>query len=263
MQVAGAAAGANQPPNAANGGAQAGANPIGGIAGAGQPSLVGAPIAGFPQMPVFGMMPPFGQMPPMPPPPPFLVPPPPIPENLAVLSDEELRLLEGTERRNVEERLKLLYNVQTLMDAAAALMVQYTAISTKFPIAVPVPGAAAAAPATGTAEAVPSTSSAGLATNNDSSSSVNEGKAAMTASVVSDLDKITISDVPEDDEEVMGAKPAAVDGTATTRLAVSEEEKEAAEVRRRRLERFSMPSGSGTADQQPEQQPLLSSSKDN
>lgn len=36
-------------------------------------------------------------------------PPPTIPTNLDQLSDEELRLLEGTERQNVEERIKVRY----------------------------------------------------------------------------------------------------------------------------------------------------------
>lgn len=48
---------------------------------------------------------------PLPPPPPIpafaFAPPPTIPANLEQLSDEELRLLEGNERRNVEERIKV------------------------------------------------------------------------------------------------------------------------------------------------------------
>lgn len=45
------------------------------------------------------------------PPPPMPIsafqPPPIIPPNLDQLSDEELRTLEGNERRNVEERIKV------------------------------------------------------------------------------------------------------------------------------------------------------------
>lgn len=47
---------------------------------------------------------------PIPPPPipPFaFTPPPTVPANLEQLSDDELRLLEGNERRNVEERIKV------------------------------------------------------------------------------------------------------------------------------------------------------------
>lgn len=54
---------------------------------------------------------PFAPMNPMPPPPPIpafaFTPPPTMPTNLDGLSDEELRLLEGNERRNVEERIKV------------------------------------------------------------------------------------------------------------------------------------------------------------
>lgn len=45
------------------------------------------------------------------PPPPIpsfaFTPPPTLPTNLSQLSDEELQLLEGNERRNVEERIKV------------------------------------------------------------------------------------------------------------------------------------------------------------
>lgn len=47
---------------------------------------------------------------PIPPPsiPPFaFTPPPSVPPNLEQLSDEELRILEGNERRSVEERIKV------------------------------------------------------------------------------------------------------------------------------------------------------------
>lgn len=40
---------------------------------------------------------------------PFTIPPPPMPPNLSTLSDEELRALEGTERQNVENRIKVIY----------------------------------------------------------------------------------------------------------------------------------------------------------
>lgn len=55
------------------------------------------------------MMPPYGFVtPPPPPPPPMFFPQPPVPPpSFNHLSDEELHLLEGTERRNVEERIKV------------------------------------------------------------------------------------------------------------------------------------------------------------
>lgn len=40
---------------------------------------------------------------------PFTIPPPPMPPNLSTLTDEELRSLEGTERQNVENRIKVSF----------------------------------------------------------------------------------------------------------------------------------------------------------
>lgn len=40
---------------------------------------------------------------------PFPMPPPPIPPNLDTLTDEEIRALEGNERKHVEERIKVNY----------------------------------------------------------------------------------------------------------------------------------------------------------
>lgn len=67
---------------------------------------------------------------------PYTIPPPPMPQNLDQLSTEELRSMEGNERKHVEERLKLLKNVQTMLNASAALMNQYQMIVANLP---PVP----------------------------------------------------------------------------------------------------------------------------
>lgn len=55
------------------------------------------------------LMPPYGFLSAPPPPPPaYLYPTPPVPPmSLDLLTDEELLLLEGTERKNVEERIKV------------------------------------------------------------------------------------------------------------------------------------------------------------
>jgi E3 ubiquitin-protein ligase synoviolin len=45
---------------------------------------------------------------------PYSVPPPPPPPNLDRLTDEELRAMEGHERKNVEERIKVKNNIETL-----------------------------------------------------------------------------------------------------------------------------------------------------
>nr|CAG4646938.1 EOG090X03TK [Megafenestra aurita]SVE92306.1 EOG090X03TK [Megafenestra aurita] len=72
-----------------------------------------------------------GQRPVMPPPfsfPPFIpfvVPPPRPPANLGALSDAELQAMEGQERRHLEARIRVLRDIQTLLDAAVLQMNQY------------------------------------------------------------------------------------------------------------------------------------------
>ena len=59
----------------------------------------------------------------------FAAIPPPMPSaDLSGLTEEELRNLEGSERENVEARIKCLRNIQTLLDAAVLQMQQYTDI---------------------------------------------------------------------------------------------------------------------------------------
>lgn len=69
---------------------------------------------------------------------PYAIPPPPMPQNLEQLTVEELRAMEGNERKHVEERLKLLRNVQTMLNASAALMSQYQMVVANLP-PIPVP----------------------------------------------------------------------------------------------------------------------------
>ncbi|XP_041969166.1 E3 ubiquitin-protein ligase synoviolin A [Aricia agestis] len=79
--------------------------------------------------------PPFPTMPP----PPMMAwgmppPPPPRPANLATLTTEELQRMEGTERRNIEARLKLLHEIQAMMDASVLLMQQYSTVVANLPL---------------------------------------------------------------------------------------------------------------------------------
>ncbi|XP_063539234.1 E3 ubiquitin-protein ligase synoviolin [Cydia strobilella] len=85
------------------------------------PMPMGMGIPGMPGMP--GM--PMGMGWAAPPPP----PPPPRPAALASLTEDELRRLEGTERRNVEARLLLLREIQAMLDASVLLMHQYSAVA--------------------------------------------------------------------------------------------------------------------------------------
>uniref|UniRef100_A0A182SA65 RING-type E3 ubiquitin transferase n=1 Tax=Anopheles maculatus TaxID=74869 RepID=A0A182SA65_9DIPT len=65
--------------------------------------------------------------------PPYTMPLPPVPPSLDTLSDEEVRAMEGSERRHIEERIKHLQNIRTLLDASVALMNQYAAITARLP----------------------------------------------------------------------------------------------------------------------------------
>lgn len=66
-------------------------------------------------------------------PPAYSIPPPPIPANLEQLTDDELRAMEGNQRRHIIERLKLLKNVQTMLNASAIMLTQYQSIVANLP----------------------------------------------------------------------------------------------------------------------------------
>lgn len=59
---------------------------------------------------------------------PFLgFPPPPIPS--AGLSEDELRVMEGIERSNIEARIQWLRDIQALLDGAMVLINQYNNVA--------------------------------------------------------------------------------------------------------------------------------------
>ncbi|XP_026314914.1 E3 ubiquitin-protein ligase synoviolin [Hyposmocoma kahamanoa] len=89
-----------------------------------------------PMPPGMPQPPPFPNIPP--PPPPMMAwgvppPPPPRPATLANLSTAELLRMEGTERRNIEARLQLLREIQSMLDASVLLMQQYTSVVSGLP----------------------------------------------------------------------------------------------------------------------------------
>ncbi|CAK9304816.1 unnamed protein product [Gordionus sp. m RMFG-2023] len=61
---------------------------------------------------------------------PGFIPSFPTPPNLASLSEEELRTMEGNEKRNLENRIQCLRNIQILLDSAVIQMHQYTTVVT-------------------------------------------------------------------------------------------------------------------------------------
>ncbi|KAJ8714029.1 hypothetical protein PYW08_007649 [Mythimna loreyi] len=74
----------------------------------------------------------------MPPPPPMMAwgmppPPPPRPASLASLTTAELQRMEGNERRNIEARLQLLREIQSMLDASVLLMQQYSTVVANLP----------------------------------------------------------------------------------------------------------------------------------
>jgi len=78
------------------------------------------PTDGMPPRPMMNA-PPFT----MPPFIPFVVPAPRPPANLGAFSDAELQAMEGQERHHLEARIRVLRDIQTLLDAAVLQMNQY------------------------------------------------------------------------------------------------------------------------------------------
>ena len=92
----------------------------------------GATAAATATLPPLPPLPPFGF-----PPPPYAVPPPMPPPNFSGMTDEELSAMEGTERANVEARVKCLRNIQVLLDAAVLEMQQYSSVISRIPVQRP------------------------------------------------------------------------------------------------------------------------------
>lgn len=91
-----------------------------------------APAPGSASAPEAGPAPGFPFPPPwmgMPLPPPFAFPPMPVPPaGFAGLTPEELQALEGHERQHLEARLQSLRNIHTLLDAAMLQINQYLTV---------------------------------------------------------------------------------------------------------------------------------------
>lgn len=68
------------------------------------PNMTGAQPNMQPNVPPFAF-PPFPFLP-------FMAPPPMPPQNLRLMSEEELRRIEGNERQNIEARIQCLRNIQ-------------------------------------------------------------------------------------------------------------------------------------------------------
>ncbi|KAG4076410.1 hypothetical protein HA402_005853 [Bradysia odoriphaga] len=209
------------------------ANPIQGI----------APNQNMPQAgpnPFANLIPPPGVMfpptqpfiPPFPMLPPFMMPPP-MPPNLDTLSEDELRALEGTERRNIEARIKLLRNVQLMMDASFALMNQYSAITANIavnetapPSGVPSPPPAASTPIEIVEATNVTVENVAAKVISSSTTDVNMPSTSAEAKKRNQEDLIKIEDLGSDDQD------------ETSNVNLRGETSEASELRRRRLQKF-------------------------
>uniref|UniRef100_A0A336MJC4 RING-type E3 ubiquitin transferase n=1 Tax=Culicoides sonorensis TaxID=179676 RepID=A0A336MJC4_CULSO len=184
---------------------------------------------------------------------PYAVPPPPMPPNLDTLSDEELRLLEGNERKNVEERIKLLKNIQLMMDASVALMNQYSAITARLP---PIPVTTTVTPQPPT-EPQPGPSSSGIqptapildiaGPSSSSSTSVAQSSSLTTAESASSTstkpnpsEQVKLEDVGSEDYLDMSPKDTkeSSKNLGTQLEHIDDPNDPISELRRRRLQKF-------------------------
>lgn len=174
---------------------------------------------------------------------PYTIPPPPMPQNLDQLTVEELRAMEGNERQHVEERLKLLRNVQTMLNASAALMSQYQMVLANLPpipIQVPPTQATSAEAEQKTArDEKPSTSQVKLedlgSEDNfqepESNESASTSSAATSSTAQPNLSKITT--LESDSKSTASSSFIANESTSP-----NGESEEATEIRKRRLQKF-------------------------
>lgn len=178
---------------------------------------------------------------------PYAMPPPPMPPNLDTLTDEEVRALEGMERHNVEARIKLLQNVQLMLNASVALMNQYNSIVSQLPIPVPIVPTATVIPPTevppdnvpsnsvplanahDTNQTQPSTSTASIATEVVQPASSSSGVTSTNSNISENLVKDTIR------EEVKIENFGSEEHLDSP---MSSQDAEANELRRRRLQKF-------------------------
>ncbi|XP_055586586.1 E3 ubiquitin-protein ligase HRD1 [Uranotaenia lowii] len=202
----------------------------------------------FPSLPIFGI-------------PPYAMQIPQAPPALDTLSEEELRVMEGNERRHIEERIKHLQNIRTLLDASAVLMNQYTVLVNSLPPVSVTNVQNSSESLTNRPNSVPSsnensTFSAELAENQAEQNIINVPK---------NLNQPQLEDLGSDDDSLSNVKkeplpsnskafiitpdqqldmmdsPSSSSNQNNSRSSAEDNEKN--ELRRRRLERF----GSGNA----------------
>lgn len=215
------------------------------------PLMPGSPLV-LPPMPFMGI-------------PPYAMPLPPVPPALETLTDEELRAMEGNERHHVEERIKHLQNIRTLLDASVALMNQYSALVARLPpVSAPVNATAStsqsSASAVTAADVAPllnppaTLSTPNLPEDNAPQPKIVSTVAAQLEDLGSDDDSITKLNkeplpstgdafliTPDQQQQAVPSTSAASNSSSKSRNsndAKHAESSEMSEIRRRRLEKF-------------------------
>ena len=190
-------------------------------------------------------------------PPPFGIPPPMPPPNFSGLTTEELRTMEGNERENIEARVKCLRNVQVLLDAAVMEMQQYTLVVSRLNTTTADSRNLRDNDASNTnAKSTnnPTTSDNSSATNIMDSSNKEKikyktpeetGTKPKVKQVLSDSEKEQEEIIAKMDDSSSVEKRSIKSSSDKEKSYISSEElKEADELRRRRLEKFSPTNGS-------------------
>lgn len=215
------------------------------------PLMPGSPLV-LPPMPFMGI-------------PPYAMPLPPVPPALETLTDEELRAMEGNERHHVEERIKHLQNIRTLLDASVALMNQYSALVARLPpVSAPVEATASTSQSSASAVTAadfatllnpPATlSTPNLPEDNAPQPKIVSTVAAQLEDLGSDDDSITKLNkeplpstgdafliTPDQQQQAVPSTSAAPNSSSKSRNsndAKHAESSEMSEIRRRRLEKF-------------------------
>ncbi|XP_034485735.1 E3 ubiquitin-protein ligase HRD1 [Drosophila innubila] len=167
------------------------------------PNLAG--LAPPPMLPPFMMQPPFAYFTPP------IGPPPPMPLDLSRFSDEELLAMEGTQRKNIEERLKMLRNIMLMLDSANILMQQYQGLMARLPPPTPaaVTPLATAAAAEGAATKEPATTTPTTESSSTAYDKPSTSRAAAAAVAVSQA-------MPQEAHQISVSKSAPLTNVAET-----------------------------------------------
>lgn len=185
---------------------------------------------------------------------PYTIPPPPMPQNLDQLSIEELRAMEGHERKNVEERIKLLKNVQTMLNASVALMNQYQLVVSSLPPlptppppqpTVTIPTPSTSTPAADTPTIVTNTTSEASTSTATTSTATTSTQSNTNDVKIEDLGMDLSSDLPSTSKNISSSTATtststflANESNANGAGETTELSEEANEIRKRRLQKF-------------------------